>query len=187
MSNARFILWVVRDDLHKGAAVPRRYRELIRECAKKKPGGARACELATKAVAAELAGEISGPFVARLSRWLGELRLEEPTVDALGARHPLERRVVEHLQRAALSPHDGDPVVRACIDAVAERVRSHERAIDAHIAVKDAVLRSEVVPRVTGFLGSVNIAALVAELMRGARPEVGPAGSQVVTLEEDLR
>src|SRR5438552_3052140 len=96
----------MRDDLHKGAPVPRPYGWLIKACAAREPdGGARAAQKAHEAVVAEVNVEMSPRFIRQLVAVVAapQLSLTPPSLADLGLGHAelstLQRRVVEHLPR----------------------------------------------------------------------------------------
>lgn len=186
----------MRDDLHKGAPVPPRYRSLIKAC---EGNGSDHDELvaqqrASNAVVEEFQRELSSRFIHRLHEAFTAPQQVMPIGSSAGLslprdpRTPLEARVLEHLSRHfATTVAIPRAVAGALRDSIRERVSAHERAIDGYLAQKLPFSRALVMQRIRTALGTVPIDNHCAALLRGERFALAPQKRIPIDIDEDLR
>jgi len=186
----------MRDDLHKGAPVPRRYRSLIKACAGKGPdlNESVAQQRASNAVVEELQRELSPRFIHHLHEALAAPQQVMPIGSPAGLslprepRSPLEARVVEHLPRHLATMVAAPTALAGALrDSIRERIAAHQRAIDGHLARELPYSRALVMQRIRIALGTVPIDKHCAALLRGERFTLAPQKRMPINIDEDLR
>ncbi len=185
----------MRDDLHKGAPVPSRYRSLIKECTRsEEPAADETRHFAERAVIGEFSSELSTRFLRKMldlanapqqllaTNWASDL---SPGIDRSG----FEDRVVAHLARIASTDGlSGASLVRALRDTIRERVAANVRAFDGHLAAKCPRQRQQAMALLRSALACVDIEAHAVAIAKGEMPRMPkrrPVGPR--SADEDLR
>ena len=151
----------MRDDLHKGAPVPFRYRRLILACIRDRPDREeRSRERAFDALVGDVRAELSEAFWNRISTQQPQLALgiAVPVPSLAGLKlTPLEGRASQYFARAHCEGSSGYIAAEKAIrSAVEERRDAWVRMIDGHVAVKESARnRAIVMQRIRNAMASV--------------------------------
>lgn len=180
----------MRDDLHKGAPVPRAWRQLVRACQRDADWQSKAARAAERAVLSDLGAEVN---FGALARCVPSDDRQLPLISAsigLQGSQGLEQRAREHIDRLARERGQVDHgvVVDGVVCASQERIENMLRACDGYFAcklkpherrimtqrIRDSVATVQVVDHVQSSLATGKIA-----------PQRGP--SPLLDIDADLR
>ncbi len=179
----------MRDDLHRGAPVARKWRSMMRAIASNADWRVEGPARARVALVADMRGNIS-PSVLKEVRDTIESSLpglREPVHWQHPPRSEVDRLLQGHAQLAILDGRDGpsgtEEVMRNAVEEFAER---QVQAMRTHVLTKDRGNAAEFVDRTRETLAPA-IQGIVQELALGAVPAKPPAAKPVLDLDEDLR
>ena len=181
----------MRDDIHKGAPVSRRWRLFIKHSASeatwttKSPVSAQeavtsvAREIQSSTLTA-IEGVINAPqlVIGGPKQELEQIRVQRPltTLENCLFDRLIDSCSTEFLSTSLLS--------RAVREAISERIEAHMRAIEVHIQVESPRDRPELMRRMRDVLRQVDLEATCAEVLERRVPR--PKGKEVFDWNESV-
>lgn len=182
----------MRDDIHKSAPVPPRWRSVVHACERDADWEVRGPSSAERAVVAELTEGITTPFrnalLAEQGRAQGLLFTEPGVIAGLRAQatSALETRIIDHLERLSSAGRFTREIVRQAISlAASERVSAFLRELEGHLVLRFPKARREMMRRLHQVVRDVRIDQHSTKLASGQRPSIERDKPRSIDLDGD--
>jgi hypothetical protein len=182
----------MRDDIHKGAPVSRKWQQVIKKCNREADWLSGAAFQAAEVAVHELAGELSPRFVRKVETMLSDQQFgmfaTEDRLEALRsdlALSALENMVLDFLRVTSDSSPE-EPLLKALSFALEERVEREHRAIQVHIHGQSpgSWESQNLVSKVRQAAARVDLLKVARDRIAGESPK--PFAESPVDWDEDL-
>lgn len=193
MSNCGCNFPFVRDDIHKSAPVPTRWKRVIQACERDADWQSEGLRLAHAALASELNAQIGTKFLNRVRDALDpeqrSLLADHHAILSLvdGKHTPVEESIAEHVDRLAVEGHSQTLILRAAVICVAEeRVDRWRRACAGHVLKVGGIEAQEQAVRIEKSADSVPLAKIANEIAEHGKADTSSLKKPALDLDEDL-
>lgn len=173
----------MRDDLHKGAPLPSRWRSFLRACTRDADWEAKAPRVGHNALAGEVRDSIDSTLIAALKAAETQPVLASDLLPS--AAGPVNQLLLQHYRRMMNDPQERSKTEAAVACALMEVRDSMLREAQAHVLRKSAKDLPEVSRRMNSASTDTEIREIAREAVNSASPK-NVAVNQPVDLEENL-
>lgn len=195
MSWGRPTLLSVRDDIHKQAPVPPRWKALIKACNRDTPGWELESQLAGEAAsifeARSFRTELIGELTEQLNQPQQVLLVTQEDLDKVSKGRqllPEEQLLMRHLAVfVAHIPSSRNPLEQALSHSLAARIQARLREIDGFLCSKYRGERQKLMARLRQVMTQQSLSSYVQKILSGGPLQFPKKVRKALDLDMDLR